>query len=146
MDMLFFYWLIKALLFVILEISNPGLFLFLSFSVGASVGAVLNFFDYALTTQVVAAFAVSMLVFIVLSVWIRSKFKDKRISHISNIDALMGKKGVVVEHISASAAGALKVNGVVWSARSDNGNEIPVGTAVTIVNVKGVTLCVIPCE
>lgn len=144
MDTLFFYWVIKALLFVILEISNPGLFLFLSFSVGACVGAALNFFDYTLLTQITAAFVVSVAAFIIMSLWIRKRFKDKRISHISNVDALMGKRGIVVEHIGKGATGALKLNDVIWLARSEDGSEIAVGTSVIIVQIKGATLFVVP--
>lgn len=144
MDTLFFYWLIKALLFLILEIGNPGLFLFLSFSIGALVGAATNFFEYTIPVQLAAAFSASIIMFVVLSVWIRHRFKDKRISHVSNVDALIGRKGIVLEHIAADAVGAIKVNGAVWSARSHNDHAIPVGSPVVIVGIKGVTLHVAP--
>lgn len=144
MDTLFFYWLIKAILFVILEISNPGLFLFLSFSVGALVGAGMNFFEYSVALQVATAFIASIIMFVVLSVWIRHRFKNERLSHRSNVDALMGKRGVVIEHIRADGVGAIKIDGAVWSARAYDDQDIAVGMHVIIVSIKGVTLGVKP--
>ena len=71
MTYLLYYWLILALIFLIFEMINPGLFLFLSVSMG-SVGAfVSGLFNVPLQQQLSIFFASFVITFIVLTVWLR---------------------------------------------------------------------------
>ena len=61
------------------------------------------------------------------------------------MDALIGKEALVTEAIdNLAAVGTVKVDGVVWSARSASGAHIPVGTVVAIQAVEGVKAIVKP--
>ena len=65
----------------------------------------------------------------------------------TNAQALVGQVVLVTESIDNLAAqGAVKVNGVVWTARSASGANIPAGTKVRIDRIEGVKLFVIPAE
>lgn len=58
-----------------------------------------------------------------------------------NADSLIGKTGVVQEPINNLAeTGSVRIAGLVWSARSTGGEEIPEGTVVLIRNIQGVKL------
>ena len=61
----------------------------------------------------------------------------------TNSDRLIGDTAVVTETIdNLEAKGAVKVQGQVWSARSENGEVIPENTPVTVVRIEGVKLIV----
>ena len=65
----------------------------------------------------------------------------------TNAQALVGQVVLVTESIDNLAAqGAVKVNGVVWTARSASGANIPAGTKVQIDRIEGVKLFVTPAE
>ena len=63
----------------------------------------------------------------------------------TNADALVGKECPVTEDIrNLQSQGQVKVNGMVWSARSTDGRDIPKGTVVKIDRIEGVKLLVSP--
>ncbi|MCR5724114.1 MAG: NfeD family protein [Treponema sp.] len=59
-----------------------------------------------------------------------------------NSDALVGKHVLVRERITALEKGAVKVNGVVWSATSADNTEIEAGTECVIKAIEGATVVV----
>lgn len=59
-----------------------------------------------------------------------------------NSDALVGKHVLVRERITALEKGAVKVNGVVWSATSVDNTEIEAGTECVITAIEGATVVV----
>lgn len=65
----------------------------------------------------------------------------------TNTQALVGQTALVTESINNLAdQGAVKVNGVVWSARSTTGANIPAGRLIRIDRIEGVKLFVTPAE
>ena len=57
----------------------------------------------------------------------------------------MGRECPVTEDIqNLQSQGQVKVNGMVWSARSTDGQHIPKGTVVRIDRIEGVKLLVSP--
>mgnify|MGYP002515664526 CR=1 FL=1 len=57
----------------------------------------------------------------------------------TNFEQIIGQTAVVCEEINnTEATGAIKINGLEWSARSDDGNIIPCGDKVTVVKIEGV--------
>lgn len=62
-------------------------------------------------------------------------------------DSVIGKVAVVTEAVDNIAAqGAVKVGGVVWTARSSTERPIPAGTQVRVDRIEGVKLFVTPAE
>ena len=56
----------------------------------------------------------------------------------TNLDRLMGQVAVVTEEIdNVAATGAVRLNGIVWTARSVNGEKIEDGAYVTFVRIEG---------
>ena len=63
--------------------------------------------------------------------------------HASNVDALLGKQGVVQQRIGAHEPGMVKVDDEVWRALPTTGTgPFETGALVTIASVDGVTLLV----
>ncbi|MCD7904563.1 MAG: NfeD family protein [Clostridiales bacterium] len=61
----------------------------------------------------------------------------------TNVNALVGKTTYVTEDIdNKSDKGEIKINDVIWQARSLNGEPIAKGTKVTIKEIKGVKILV----
>ena len=57
----------------------------------------------------------------------------------TNFEQIIGQTAVVCEEINnTEATGAIKINGLEWSARSEDGNIIPCGDKVTVVKIEGV--------
>lgn len=105
----------------------------------AAVSLILSFFGVGAGWQVLV-FIVLSLVLILLS---RTLFKEvlgiKPVA--TNADALIGERAVVTETISnLHETGAVKVRGLSWTARSQDGEDIPAGETVHIVRIEGVKL------
>ena len=65
----------------------------------------------------------------------------------TNADSVIGKTAIVTESVDNIAAqGAVKVGGVVWTARSSTERPIPAGTQVRVDRIEGVKLYVTPAE
>jgi len=61
----------------------------------------------------------------------------------TNLELLLNHTGVVVESIDNDAAtGAVKINGLVWSARSAGGEQLSEGELVVILQIQGNKLIV----
>ena len=65
----------------------------------------------------------------------------------TNVENLPGKSAVVTERIDNDAAkGLAQMDGVVWTARSADGSVLEKGTKVTVKEVRGVKLIVVPAK
>lgn len=63
----------------------------------------------------------------------------------TNARRLVGQTGVVIQEIrNLDAMGQVKIQGSVWSARSENGEVIPQDKTVSVLRIEGVKLIVKP--
>ena len=89
-----------------------------------------------------------LLLFLALSCALRFFTRPIALKHFKlkparlNSDALIGKKALVIERITELEKGAVKVNGVVWSATSADNTEIEAGTECVITAITGATVVV----
>ena len=61
----------------------------------------------------------------------------------TNLDLVIGKEAVVTEDIdNIRGSGAVKINGLEWSARSENGMAITKDSVVTVISISGNKLIV----
>ena len=107
------FWLALALVFLLIEAVTAGLTT-IWFAGGALIALLIALLDLPIVLQVVVFFAVS----ICLLVFTRKIFveKLKTGSEKTNVDALIGEKGMIVKPIRPFSVGQVKVNGQVWSA------------------------------
>lgn len=99
----------------------------------------------SLPVQIVLFLAVSVALLACLRPLVR-KYVSPKIT-ATNADRVFGKTAVVTESIDNIAAqGAVKVGGVVWTARSSGGKPIAAGAQVQVDRIEGVKLYVTPAE
>lgn len=62
-------------------------------------------------------------------------------SHVSNVDAVLGREGVVQQRVGAHEPGLVKVDDEVWRALPVSGaGPFETGARITVASVDGVTL------
>ena len=113
---------------------------------GAAIALVLTFFESetpldALGVQFLAFGIVSFVSFIIFKISFSKKVKKMKKGK-TNLNALFGEKGLVVEEISnIHVKGTVNLNGKIWSARSADENDIiEEGTIVVVDRIEGVKL------
>ena len=89
-----------------------------------------------------AAFLISLILLLVTRPFAIRYLNQK--TEKTNVDSLIGKHAVVEEEIdNLEAKGSAQVQGVTWTARSeDDAIQIPAGALVRIVRIDGVKLIV----
>ncbi|MBE6554481.1 MAG: NfeD family protein [Ruminococcaceae bacterium] len=135
-----FFWLFVAIAAAITEGMTFGL-VAIWFVPGALAAMLVSFFVEAVWVQVAVFLALSVLT-LVLTKTVFKKHLPQHTSTRMNADALIEDHGVVVEEINnLRETGSVKVNALIWTARStDDSVILPVGTLVTIKEISGVKL------
>lgn len=63
----------------------------------------------------------------------------------TNADRLVGQEALVTEEIdNLRETGAIRINGVLWTAKSADDTQIPIGTRVVIERIEGAKVYVKP--
>ena len=143
-----YFWLFTAIFFLFIELNTPGVLFFVSFAIGSICASALAFVGYSLTLQCLLGLAVSLIAFLIMKRFIKSKKMSeiKYGSAITNIDALVGKTGVVISTIGPMYVGQVKVGGEVWRAKPDGEIFLEKDAIVYILRVEGNTVVVRPWE
>ena len=138
---MWYIWLIAAGIFFVIEIATTG-FLIFWLGIGAIFAMITSLFADSILIQT-AVFVVSSIVLIPLTKPLVSKYFDDGKQVATNAYSLIGKIGLVTTAINAlNSTGQVKVNGEVWSAKSDA--DIAQGTEVEVLKIDGVKLIVKP--
>ncbi len=134
-------WLLMAAIFIVVELATLGLTT-IWFAGGAFVAAVASALGASLVIQIILFLAVSI-VLLVMTRPIAVKHLDSKIEK-TNSEALIGKTAVVTQEINnVNATGQVVINGMEWTARAKNDDDIiPVKTNVKILEISGVKLIV----
>lgn len=126
------FWLLVVIILGIIEVLTINLTT-IWFIVSGLITLFLSFVIENFTIQV-SIFVIFGIILLVTTrpVLIKYFFKNKE---KTNIDRIMGMKGIVVEDISEKEYGAVKVDGKVWTAYSKN--NISKGTHIKVLNING---------
>lgn len=130
-----YYWLIAVAVFLILEIITTGL-TSIWFSLGALVAFFVGLFGANIWVQTGVFIAVTALSFVFTRPIVERHLNHSR--EKTNLDSLIGKSGKVIEEIDRiQQKGKILLNGMEWTARSENDEVIPVDTIVLVKQVEG---------
>ena len=142
----YYYWLIAAIVLVIVEICTAG-FGALCFALGAAFSALVSGLGGSFTWQILVFVIVSLLTFIFLRPVV-VRFLDKKSKDVkTNAEAIIGRKGIVSECIDASQhTGRVAIDGDDWKAVSEDGSVIEKGTDVEIIKLDSIIVTVKPCH
>ena len=133
-------WLAVAIIFIIIEAMTVGLTT-IWFAAGALIALVLAFLKIGPMAQVIVFLVVSLALLGTTRKVFVNKLKTG--SEKTNVDALIGEEGVVVEEITPHNVGLVKVKGQNWSAvAEDKEATIVKDTTVNVVAIEGVKLIV----
>lgn len=127
-------WSLLCGLFLIFELSSPGLFFFLSFAVGALAAAGVSWSGLAPVAEVVTFLGVSAVSCMVLR-WYAGRITKEEIA--TNVYALKGKKGVVLAKITPLERGWVKIEGETWAAAPVENCTFEKGTIVEVESISG---------
>ena len=129
-------WLIIAGLFFVGEMLTVG-FLIFWLGIGALIAMIVSLFTSNIIIQT-TVFVISSAVLILVTKPFVKKFVDVKPTN-TNAFLFFGKNALVIKEInSIHSTGQIKINGEIWSAESENGETIPEGSEVEILNIKGV--------
>lgn len=133
-------WLILIVAFAVIELVTIQLTA-IWLAIGAIAGMAACSFGVPVPIQVLTAAFVSLILLIITRPLVKRFLNVKH--ERTNADRLIGKTAVVTERIcNLKLQGAVKVSGVTWTARSDDGSEIEEGEKVTIQKIEGSKLIV----
>lgn len=126
-------WAVLAVVCLILELT-AGDFFILCFSIGAASACLTDALGGGITLQLVV-FAISTLACLFFVRPFAQRFLHKgEPNRPSNADALIGRKGRVVETVKASTFGRVQIDGDIWKAVTNEANDIAEGTTVCVVS------------
>ena len=135
-----YWWILIGLYFLLIEMGTPGLFFFVSFSVGAFGASFVSFLSYDFTIQCATVLVLSILTFLVIKKYFASNGLQKL---PANTDALIGSSGTVTQALDPNTPGRVKIRGEVWRATTPRNITLAQGDIVTVQAVKGNTIIVV---
>lgn len=135
------FWVVALVVFLIVEAVTAGL-VSIWFVFGSLVALICAALGAAVWLQIFWFVIVSVAT-LVLTRPLVKRYVDSR-SVATNADRSIGRAAVVTERIdNLAATGAVKLDGVVWTARStDDAVAIETGERVTVHAIEGVKLIV----
>jgi membrane protein implicated in regulation of membrane protease activity len=132
-------WVALVIIFALIEVFTLGLTT-VWFAIAALVMVFLSFIQIPLTVQILIFLAIATLLLIFTRPLAIKKFKMGQ--EKTNVDSLIGKHALVVKTIGEFERGEVKINGLIWSARSEDNTEITEGSKCEILRIEGVQLIV----
>lgn len=135
-----YFWLVLGGIFMIIEGVTYAL-VTIWFVGGALVAMLFALLGLSFTAQVVAFVAVSL----VLLVITRPLVKRKPEAIVAtNVNAVIGKLGIVTKEASEFFTGQGKVEGQIWTIQPLDGHHLHLDTQFIVQEVEGVKLLVLP--
>lgn len=132
-------WLIAIVAFIVLEAVTYQM-VSIWFVIGSIGGLAASLLD--------ADFWIQMTVFLALSVILLIAFRPLAVKKLkptfkTNADAVIGKKVTITEDVdNIKGTGAAKLDGMVWTVRTESGKTLGVGDVAEVKKIEGVKLIV----
>ena len=132
-------WLGLAIGLMVVELSTVQL-VSVWFAVSAAVVSIIKlvFSTLGFGWQVLIFVALSAALLAATRPLVKKYVMTKKESQKTNLELVLGKDAIVTEEINnIKGMGAIKVNGLVWSARSVDESIIPIDTIVVFKQISG---------
>jgi membrane protein implicated in regulation of membrane protease activity len=135
-------WFIVAVVLFILEIFTPT-FVLACFGIGCLVAGLAAYFSAGVIIQVLTFSLFTVVVFFGIRPFVLKFLFRRRLDVKTNVDALAGKSGFVIEKIDAvDNMGRVNVQGEDWRGVSIDGAVIEKGEKIIVKSVEGTKLFV----
>lgn len=138
---LWILWLSIAIILVSIEFIAPGI-VAVFFAIGGIFATITSLFTDSFMLQLLVFILASFSGIIFGKPFLEKIFKVNRERKPSTIDALKGQIGIVIETVSLAEKGLVKLNGELWTAKTNENKQFNIGEKVEIKGVDGVTLVI----
>ncbi len=135
-----YFWLVLSGIFMIVEGVTYAL-VTIWFVGGALVAMLLSLLGLSFVAQVIAFVAVSLVLLVITRPLV--KRRPDAITP-TNVNAVVGKVGIVTKEASEFFTGQGKVEGQIWTIQPLDGQHLLVDTQFIVEEVEGVRLLVVP--
>ncbi len=133
-------WLVALILFGVAEALTVGL-VSVWFAAGSAVAMIVSALNGPVWLQVLLFLAVSVVLLASLRPFVNRVSNPNK--QPTNADRHIGQKAIVSEEINnLVGTGTVKLDGIVWSARSEHGEIIPAGQLIEVKRIAGAKLYV----
>lgn len=134
------FWLVAFAVLLIIEIVTLGLTT-VWFALGAVAAFLAAYVGASVVIQCVVFLIVSIILLVATRPLVTKLFNQKR--ERTNAESLIGQKAIVIEKIDPiRGVGRVEVNGMEWSAKTDESGVIEKDIIVSIKGIQGVKLIV----
>jgi membrane protein implicated in regulation of membrane protease activity len=142
------FWLGACVALALAELFTPFLFFMISFAIGAALAAGAAFLDVNVAVQWLLFFAGSIGALALLVPLGRRMERVESDTAAEGSNRWIGRVGEVLETIPGAphATGLVRLERERWRAESPGRHEIPAGTHVMVLRVKGTRLIVVPAD
>ncbi len=135
-------WLVLLILFLVAEGATAAVTT-IWFAAGALVAMITALLGAQVWLQVIVFVVVSVGCLLALRPLLKKYITPKKVR--TNVDAVIGSQGVVLEKIdNLAGTGRVKLGGMEWSARAETNQCIEAGTVVLVDRIEGVKVFVTP--
>ncbi|MBE6978159.1 MAG: NfeD family protein [Ruminococcaceae bacterium] len=136
-------WLILMIGFVVMEAACPFHLVSVWFAIGSLAAMVVAICSGAVWLQITVFAVVSVGLLIAMLPLVKKFVIPKQ--EKTNVESVVGSMGYVTETVdNMDATGQVKLGGMYWTARSEDGHKIPAGTLVEVTRIEGVKAFVTP--
>ena len=130
-------WFILFFIFLVVEVATVGL-VSVWFCFGSIFALISSFLTDNVIIQLIVFVVFSFISFLIFKPFLK-KFKLVK-KEATNYDKYIGKTGIVIKEITNDKFGEVKVDGTVWTAKSNK--KIKVDEKVKVLDIEGVKLIV----
>lgn len=137
------FWLAAIIVFIVVEAITVGL-ASIWFAIGGAAALIVALFRGPVWLQILWFLVVSLVTLILTRPLARKYVNSRTVA--TNADRNIGRVGMVTDRIdNLRSSGAVKLDGVEWTARSIS-DDLPIdaGTPVVVREIRGVKLLVEP--
>ena len=124
------FWLLVIIILSIIEVLTVNL-VTIWYVASALVSLIISIFIDDFTTQFAVFVILGTILLLTTKKTLNNLLKYKRAK--TNLDRIIGMKGIVIEEIKKNKTGAVKVDGKVWTAYADK--DIKVDSIVRILEI-----------
>ena len=143
MDWYVIAWTVLMVVFLVVEGVCPFHLVSIWFAVGALAAGIVAMFHGGLWLQITVFFLVSCALLAAMLPLVKKFIKPRIVK--TNVESVVGTEGYVTEAIdNIAATGQVKLGGMYWTARSENGKPIEAGQLVKVEKIEGVKVFVTP--
>jgi len=135
------FWTLIGVICLILELTS-GDFFIMCFSIGAFITAIGAAIGANFTVQIIIFAIASVICLLFVRPLAIKYFHRNDENRLSNVDAMIGRKGVVTEPIPANGFGRVKIDGDFWKAKSEDGTAIKDNSTVEVTDINSTIITV----